>query len=82
MEDEAELLKSLTQEISTVKSEQIPLEHYYSSSVSDEIFRRIYREYQEKMAQKNLLDYDDLLDVPGSLAGRSWPDGRSGISIY
>ena len=61
VEDEAELLKSLTQEISTVKSEQIPLEHYYSSSVSDEIFRRIYREYQEKMAQKNLLDYDDLL---------------------
>ena len=43
VEDEAELLKSLTQEISTVKSEQIPLEHYYSSSVSDEIFRRIYR---------------------------------------
>ena len=61
VEDEAELLKSLTQEISTVKSEQIPLEHYYSSSVSDEIFRRIYREYQEKMVQRNLLDYDDLL---------------------
>ena len=61
VEDEADLLKSLTQEISTVKSEQIPLEHYYSSSVSDEIFRRIYREYQEKMTQKNLLDYDDLL---------------------
>ena len=61
VEDEAELLKSLTQEISTVKSEQIPLEHYYSSSVSDEIFRRIYREYQDKMTQSNLLDYDDLL---------------------
>ena len=60
-EDEADLLKSLTQEISTVKSEQIPLEHYYSSSVSDEIFRRIYQKYQQKMNEKNLLDYDDLL---------------------
>ena len=61
VEDEAELLKSLTQEISIVKSEQILLEHYYSSSVSDEIFRRIYQEYQKKMTEKNLLDYDDLL---------------------
>lgn len=61
VEDEADLLKSLTQEISTVKSEQIPLEHYYSSSVSDEVFRRIYQEYQKKMTEKNLLDYDDLL---------------------
>ena len=61
VEDETDLLKNLTQEISTVKSEQIPLEHYYSSSVSDEIFRHIYQEYQKKMAEKHFLDYDDLL---------------------
>ena len=44
IEDEADFLKSISQEISTVKADRIPLEHYYSTSISDEIFRSIYRQ--------------------------------------
>ena len=43
VEDEKETLELLEQEISTVKTEQIPLEHFYSGSCPEEVFRQIYR---------------------------------------
>ena len=49
-EDEEEFLAAVTAEISMIKNERIPLEHYYSSSCSDEIFRNIFHAYQEKIA--------------------------------
>ena len=61
IDDEAEFLAGITAEISRIKNEQIPLEHYYSASCSDEIFREIFRTYQEKISQKGKLDFDDML---------------------
>lgn len=61
IDDEVDFLNGLITEISTVKNERINLEHYYSSNCSDEIFRSIYRHYQERLLQANLLDFDDML---------------------
>lgn len=60
-EDEKEFLADITGEISLVKNEQIPLEHYYSRSCSEEIFRKIYKKYQDKLSRNNLIDFDDML---------------------
>lgn len=61
IEDESEFLHDLVQEISQVKSEQIPLAHYYAKSVPEEAFRKIYQAFQRKMEAEHLLDYDDLM---------------------
>ncbi len=61
IEDEADFIRDLMQEISLVKCERISLEHYYSTSVSEEIFRKIYGNYQRRLEQESLLDYDDIM---------------------
>lgn len=61
IEDEADFLKGISQEISLVKTEQIPLEHYYSHEVPEQVFRDIYRKYEQRMVQAHLLDYDDIM---------------------
>lgn len=60
-EDEKEFLADITAEISLVKNEQIPLEHYYSKNCSEEIFRKIYEKYQDRLVRNNLIDFDDML---------------------
>lgn len=60
-EDEKELIADLLGEISRVKNEQIPLEHFYSSHCGEEVFRSIYREYERKLRENRLLDFDDML---------------------
>lgn len=61
VDDEADFLHDLIQEISQVKSEQIPLAHYYAKSVPEEAFRKIYQAFQRRMEAEHLLDYDDLM---------------------
>ncbi|MGI6011688.1 MAG: ATP-dependent helicase [Ruminococcus sp.] len=61
VEDEKETLDFLGQEISMVKTEQISLEHFYSGSCPEEVFREIYRSYQKELGKKRLLDFDDLM---------------------
>ena len=60
-EDEKELLTDLTAEISLVKNEQIPLEHYYSGTCSDDVFRKICRKYDDTLKRRGLIDFDDML---------------------
>ncbi|MGL5435221.1 MAG: ATP-dependent helicase [Lachnospiraceae bacterium] len=60
-EDETEFISSLLAEISTVKGDMIQLEHYYAKSCSEEIFKKIYHGYEEKLTRQNLLDFDDML---------------------
>ena len=47
-------------EISRVKSEQIPIEHYYSVSTPEEIFRRIYAGYRKRQEALRKIDFDDM----------------------
>ena len=61
IEDEAEFLHDVAREISRVKNERIPLEHYYAASVPEELFREIYRKYCRGMERAGKLDYDDLM---------------------
>ena len=61
IEDEKEFFQGLTQEISLVKNNRIPIEHYYSANCSDDMFRKIYCTYTEKCKQARLMDFDDML---------------------
>lgn len=62
-EDEKETLSEIASEISVVKNEQIPLEHYYSKSCPEEVFRVFYRKYEEVHRREGLLDFDDMMTM-------------------
>ena len=62
-EDEKETLSEIASEISVVKNEQIPLEHYYSKSCPEEVFRGFYRKYEEVHRREGLLDFDDRMTM-------------------
>ena len=61
VDDEAELLSSLIGEISLVKGEMMSLDHYYSTTCSDDVFRTIYEEYERCLRAHNKIDFDDML---------------------
>ncbi len=60
-EDENEFINDLLGEISIVKNTGILLKHYYPKNCGKEVFERIYREYDQKMQQHRLIDFDDML---------------------
>ncbi len=60
-EDENEFAYSIINEISSVKGEQIDLEHYYSKNCPDVIFRQLYMGYEDKMRRSGLIDFDDMM---------------------
>lgn len=60
IEDEKEFINGILAEISVVKGEMMNLEHYYSTSCPSEVFRQIFREYQNFMDQNRLIDFDDM----------------------
>lgn len=60
-EDETEFITSILGEISTVKNSGIDLAHYYAKNCAEEMFRKIYRLYEEKLRQGRLIDFDDML---------------------
>lgn len=61
IEDEKEFISGITSEISLVKGERMDLEHYYSINCSEEIFKKIYLDYENRLRKENLIDFDDML---------------------
>jgi len=61
IEDEGDFIASLIQEIGTVKNNCIELEHFYSASCADEIFRDIFVRYTKILKQRRKLDFDDMM---------------------
>lgn len=61
MEDGGEFLADIAGEISYVKGDGIALEHYYARNCSDEVFRRIFREYERRLEVLHRIDFDDML---------------------
>lgn len=61
IQDEREFLNDLEAEISRVKGERMELANYYSPLCSNEVFREIFRKYQNELARKRLIDFDDML---------------------
>lgn len=70
IDDESDFLRDVAQEISLVKNERIPLNHYYAANVPEEQFRDIYGLYSKRMEQERLLDYDDLMTCTWELFNR------------
>ena len=58
---ETELPVSVSREISMVKSGRIDLAHFYSAVMPQEIFRKVYREYDAWMRENRKLDFDDIM---------------------
>lgn len=59
--EEGDFPEELAREISVVKGNRIPMEHYYSSCCPDEVFRQIYNGYVETCHAQRKLDFDDML---------------------
>ncbi|MDY4970927.1 MAG: ATP-dependent helicase [Lachnospiraceae bacterium] len=60
IEDEKEFINGILSEISVVKGEMMNLDHYYSVSCPSDVFRNIFRAYQEWMDQNRMIDFDDM----------------------
>ncbi len=43
------------------KGEMIHLNHYYAKNCSEEIFKKLYSGYEERLRRANLIDFDDML---------------------
>ena len=52
---------TLMRVLTTVKNNQIPLEHYYSACMPQEKFREIYEAYEKWRKENKKLDFDDLM---------------------
>ena len=60
-QDENEFISDLFADISRVKNERIPLDHFYSSHCGEDVFRKIYQAYTRRLSQNRLIDFDDML---------------------
>ncbi len=60
-DDEREMIRQIAAEISVVKNERVPLEHFYSGVCSDELFRKIFEEYERRIREAGRLDFDDMM---------------------
>ena len=61
MDDEKDFLMNIAGEISQVKGDMMPLEHFYSANCSKDVFEDIYAGYEQKLRRMRRLDYDDML---------------------
>lgn len=60
-EDETEFVEEISAEIGRVKTDRIPVEHYYPSGLPKDVFGRIYREYDAFLHRQHKIDFDDML---------------------
>lgn len=61
VEDRREFLEDIEKEISKVKGDGIEIDCYYSANCPEQVFREIYRGYQERLQRHRALDFDDMV---------------------
>lgn len=61
--DENELMSGIFAEISMIKNSRISLEHFYSTQCGEDVFRKIYRDYENLLKSRRLIDFDDMLTL-------------------
>ena len=61
VEDEAEFISSIINEISYVKGERLDLKYYYSQTCPEEWFKKLYDGYDEMLKTTGKIDFDDML---------------------
>ena len=59
--DENEFIGNLLGEISKIKNDRIPIDHFYSNQCGEEVFRKIYGEYDRRLRGNRWIDFDDML---------------------
>ena len=52
--------EAAVREISLVRNERIPIDLYYSSSFPEEMFRRLFRDYENALGGLGKIDLDDM----------------------
>lgn len=60
-DDETDFISSVISEISMVKSEMLSLDHYFSKNCGEDVFKKIYKRYNDKLIRQNVIDFDDML---------------------
>ena len=61
VEDKQEFLESLEKEISRVKGDGIDIDTYYSANCPEDVFRGIFKGYQQRLVAHRALDFDDMV---------------------
>ncbi len=61
LEDEAEFVSGILNEIGRIKGELLSLSVYHSSNCADELFTKIYDAYERRLRDSGQLDFDDML---------------------
>lgn len=71
--DEEDFIQDIAAEIGKVKNNRIPLEEFVSEKCSADVFRNIYRNYEQHRKELKKIDFDDMLVLCYELF-RSRPD--------
>lgn len=61
VEDRKEFLEDIEKEISKVKGDGIDVDCYYSQNCPEQVFRDIFKGYQERLQRHRALDFDDMV---------------------
>lgn len=61
IEDINDFISSLASEISSIKGDMIDVNHYYSNTCSETLFRKLYQGYEQWLRRNNKVDFDDML---------------------
>lgn len=59
--DENEFIGNIFAEISCIKNGRIAIENFYSGVCGEEIFRNVYKDYEKRLRNSRLIDFDDML---------------------
>lgn len=61
MDVETEYLQTISEEIGKVKNSSCEIEKFHAQSCEEEIFQKIYGEYERRRKTRRKLDFDDML---------------------
>ncbi len=61
VDDRREFLQEIEKEISRVKGDGIDINCYYSAQCPEQIFRDLFKGYQERLQRHRCLDFDDMV---------------------
>lgn len=61
--DENELISGVFNEISMIKNSRISLEHFYSAQCGEDVFRKLYKDYEAFLRKHRFIDFDDMLTL-------------------